>query len=81
MKHLKILDLQNHKQQTALHVAVIVNDPIIVKLLLSVGIDPNITDENGDTALNVAVKNNINLNEFIPLIVATDLEKDNYGNY
>ena len=50
-----LLDLQNFEfRQTALHLAVITDQPAIVRLLINCGASPDIRDRNGNTALHLA---------------------------
>jgi len=50
-----LLDLQNFEfRQTALHLAVITNQPAIVRLLVNCGALPDIRDRQGNTALHLA---------------------------
>ncbi|KAG7508530.1 NF-kappa-B inhibitor alpha-like [Solea senegalensis] len=50
------LNLQNHQRQTALHLAVITEQPQLVEKLLKAGCDPRLTDNCGNTALHIACK-------------------------
>lgn len=77
MKHLKILDLKNADRETALHLAVKRNNPMITQLLITVGSDANFTDNKGNTALHLA--NNYNLLDYSSLIKVTDLKIRNDG--
>jgi len=50
-----LLDLQNYEfHQTALHLAVITDQPAIVRLLVNSGASVDIRDRQGNTALHVA---------------------------
>ena len=50
-----LLDLQNFEfRQTALHLAVITDQPAIVRLLINCGASPDVRDHNGNTALHLA---------------------------
>ena len=42
--------------QTALHLAVITEQPHVVEMLLKAGCDPCLVDQNGNTALHIACK-------------------------
>ncbi|XP_072836375.2 B-cell lymphoma 3 protein isoform X1 [Pogona vitticeps] len=48
------LDTFNNLRQTPLHLAVITDQPALVKLLLSHGASPMVLDRNGQTALHLA---------------------------
>ncbi|XP_029142269.1 B-cell lymphoma 3 protein [Protobothrops mucrosquamatus] len=48
------LDIFNNLRQTPLHLAVIIAQPSLVKLLLSHGASPMVLDRNGQTALHLA---------------------------
>ncbi|MCI4389782.1 hypothetical protein PGIGA_G00102320 [Pangasianodon gigas] len=50
------LNRQNHQRQTALHLAVIMEQPHIVEKLLKAGCDPRVVDQNGNTALHIACR-------------------------
>nr|XP_057945329.1 NF-kappa-B inhibitor alpha-like [Doryrhamphus excisus] len=50
------LNVQNHQRQTALHIAVITEQPQLVEQLLKAGSDPRLADDNGNTALHIACK-------------------------
>ncbi|XP_026175137.1 nuclear factor of kappa light polypeptide gene enhancer in B-cells inhibitor, alpha a [Mastacembelus armatus] len=50
------LNVQNHQRQTALHLAVITEQPQLVEKLLKAGSDPRLVDDSGNTALHVACK-------------------------
>ncbi|NP_001284514.1 NF-kappa-B inhibitor alpha-like [Cynoglossus semilaevis] len=50
------LNLQNHQRQTALHLAVITEQPQLVEKLLKAGCDPRLADNSGNTALHIACK-------------------------
>ncbi|XP_042246577.1 NF-kappa-B inhibitor alpha-like [Thunnus albacares] len=50
------LNVQNHQRQTALHLAVITEQPYLVERLLKAGCDPRLTDDSGNTALHIACK-------------------------
>ncbi|XP_030626855.1 nuclear factor of kappa light polypeptide gene enhancer in B-cells inhibitor, alpha a [Chanos chanos] len=50
------LNKQNNQRQTALHLAVITEQPLIVERLLKAGCDPRLVDESGNTALHIACK-------------------------
>ncbi|KAM9798056.1 NF-kappa-B inhibitor alpha-like [Neosynchiropus ocellatus] len=50
------LNVQNHQRQTALHLAVITEQPLLVHSLLKAGCDPRLTDDGGNTALHIACK-------------------------
>ncbi|KAG9283215.1 NF-kappa-B inhibitor alpha [Astyanax mexicanus] len=50
------LNRQNNQRQTALHLAVITEQPHIVERLLKAGCDPRLVDDNGNTALHIACK-------------------------
>ncbi|MEE6493160.1 hypothetical protein FKM82_016752 [Ascaphus truei] len=56
LKDIFYLDLQNHLQQTPLHLAVITEQPEIAQMLLKAGSDPEIRDFRGNTALHIACK-------------------------
>ncbi|CAH2328361.1 NF-kappa-B inhibitor alpha [Pelobates cultripes] len=56
LRHIYYLNQQNHLHQTALHLAVITDQPEIAQQLLKAGCDPEIRDFNGDTALHIACK-------------------------
>lgn len=56
MKHLKILDLKNRQGETALHLAVSINNPLVVSLLLEVGANPSCGNKIGNTPLHYAVE-------------------------
>ncbi|PSN40141.1 hypothetical protein C0J52_13050 [Blattella germanica] len=49
---------RNKKNETVLHLAVVQNQPEIVKILLAFGCDPNIANNEGNTALHLAIMNN-----------------------
>uniref|UniRef100_A0A3P9H0F4 NF-kappa-B inhibitor alpha n=1 Tax=Oryzias latipes TaxID=8090 RepID=A0A3P9H0F4_ORYLA len=50
------LNVQNHQRQTALHLAVITEQPQLVDKLLKAGADPVLVDNQGNTALHIACK-------------------------
>uniref|UniRef100_A0A3B5A3U1 NF-kappa-B inhibitor alpha n=1 Tax=Stegastes partitus TaxID=144197 RepID=A0A3B5A3U1_9TELE len=50
------LNVQNHQRQTALHLAVITEQPQLVERLLKAGADPLMADDSGNTALHIACK-------------------------
>ncbi|XP_054474305.1 NF-kappa-B inhibitor alpha-like [Anoplopoma fimbria] len=50
------LNAQNHQRQTALHLAVITEQPQLVERLLKAGSDPRLADDSGNTALHIACK-------------------------
>ncbi|XP_034555948.1 NF-kappa-B inhibitor alpha-like [Notolabrus celidotus] len=50
------LNVQNHQRQTALHLAVITEQPQLVEKLLKAGCDPRLSDDSGNTALHIACK-------------------------
>ncbi|KAM4521534.1 NF-kappa-B inhibitor alpha-like [Odontesthes bonariensis] len=50
------LNIQNHQRQTALHLAVITEQPQLVEKLLKAGADPLLADDSGNTALHIACK-------------------------
>ncbi|MFT7801832.1 NF-kappa-B inhibitor alpha [Arapaima gigas] len=50
------LNIQNYQRQTALHLAVITEQPQIVDHLLKAGCDPQLVDNQGNTALHIACK-------------------------
>ncbi|XP_072300849.1 nuclear factor of kappa light polypeptide gene enhancer in B-cells inhibitor, alpha a [Eucyclogobius newberryi] len=50
------LNEQNHQRQTALHLAVITEQPQLVERLLKAGADPRLADNSGNTALHIACK-------------------------
>ncbi|XP_034018208.1 NF-kappa-B inhibitor alpha-like [Thalassophryne amazonica] len=50
------LNIQNHQRQTALHLAVITEQPQLVEKLLKAGCDPQLADNSGNTALHIACK-------------------------
>ncbi|XP_053470729.1 nuclear factor of kappa light polypeptide gene enhancer in B-cells inhibitor, alpha a [Ictalurus furcatus] len=50
------LNRQNHQRQTALHLAVIMEQPHIVEKLLKAGCDPRTVDQSGNTALHIACR-------------------------
>ncbi|XP_029966463.1 NF-kappa-B inhibitor alpha-like [Salarias fasciatus] len=50
------LNVQNHQRQTALHLAVITEQPQLVDRLLKAGADPLLADDSGNSALHIACK-------------------------
>ncbi|XP_062267506.1 nuclear factor of kappa light polypeptide gene enhancer in B-cells inhibitor, alpha a [Platichthys flesus] len=50
------LNIHNHQRQTALHLAVITEQPLLVEKLLKAGCDPRLADNCGNTALHIACK-------------------------
>ncbi|XP_051908330.1 NF-kappa-B inhibitor alpha-like [Hippocampus zosterae] len=50
------LNAQNHQRQTALHLAVITEQPHLVERLLKAGCDARLADDCGNTALHIACK-------------------------
>ncbi|KAK2856509.1 hypothetical protein Q5P01_005244 [Channa striata] len=50
------LNVQNHQRQTALHLAVITEQPQLVDKLLKAGCDARLADDRGNTALHIACK-------------------------
>ncbi|XP_062322975.1 nuclear factor of kappa light polypeptide gene enhancer in B-cells inhibitor, alpha a [Osmerus eperlanus] len=50
------LNVQNNQRQTALHLAVVTEQPHLVERLLKAGCDPRLADNSGNTALHVACK-------------------------
>lgn len=70
--------------QTALHLAVITEQPQVVERLLKAGCDPALVDNNGNTALHIACRTGSlacfglltqNCPEYLPSI----LQKPNYS--
>lgn len=63
---------------TILHIAVWTGNSLLVKQLLDEGVNPELTDYNGDTALDLAKE----LRDFslIELFVPTDREADKHTN-
>ncbi|XP_017331311.1 nuclear factor of kappa light polypeptide gene enhancer in B-cells inhibitor, alpha b [Ictalurus punctatus] len=55
VKH-PFLNKQNYQRQTALHLAVITEQPLVVERLLKAGCDPMLVDNNGNTALHMACR-------------------------
>ncbi|KAI5610884.1 NF-kappa-B inhibitor alpha [Silurus asotus] len=53
IKH-PFLNQQNYQRQTALHLAVITEQPLVVERLLKAGCNPTLVDNNGNTALHIA---------------------------
>ncbi|XP_045207326.2 serine-rich adhesin for platelets-like [Mercenaria mercenaria] len=51
----KTVDRFNKLQQTPLHLAVLVNKPEIVSVLLAAGANPNLQDRNGYTCMHISV--------------------------
>jgi len=52
---MSLLDLQNYEfRQTALHLAVITNQPSVVRLLVNCGASSDVRDQRGNTALHLA---------------------------
>ncbi|XP_023317146.1 uncharacterized protein LOC111694198 isoform X2 [Trichogramma pretiosum] len=51
-------DSQSNMKEKTLHLAISKNQPKIVKKLLDMGIDPNMVDENENTALHLAIEGN-----------------------
>ncbi|XP_026147122.1 NF-kappa-B inhibitor alpha-like [Carassius auratus] len=54
--HDPFLNRQNNQRQTALHLAVITEQPHMVDRLLKAGCDPRLVDQSGNTALHIACK-------------------------
>ncbi|XP_031826940.1 nuclear factor NF-kappa-B family member relish isoform X2 [Nomia melanderi] len=52
-----LVNEQNGSGKTPLHCAVLQNQPEIIKALLTLGADPNRSDEHGCSPLHIAVKN------------------------
>ena len=52
----KLLDLQNKEFQTALHLTILLNLPILTSLLVMKGANLDIRDKHGNTALHLACK-------------------------
>ncbi|XP_016144522.1 NF-kappa-B inhibitor alpha-like [Sinocyclocheilus grahami] len=50
------LNRQNNQRETALHLAVITDQPHMVARLLKAGCDPRLVDQSGNTALHIACK-------------------------
>uniref|UniRef100_A0AAY4BCA2 NF-kappa-B inhibitor alpha n=1 Tax=Denticeps clupeoides TaxID=299321 RepID=A0AAY4BCA2_9TELE len=50
------LNTQNYQRQTPLHLAVIMDQPVLVARLLRAGCDPQLVDDEGNTALHIACK-------------------------
>ncbi|RXN27338.1 NF-kappa-B inhibitor alpha-like protein [Labeo rohita] len=50
------LNIQNNQRQTALHLAVITDQPLIVEQLLKAGCDATLVDDHGNTALHIACR-------------------------
>ncbi|XP_026990546.1 nuclear factor of kappa light polypeptide gene enhancer in B-cells inhibitor, alpha b [Tachysurus fulvidraco] len=78
------LDKQNYQRQTALHLAVVTEQPLVVERLLKAGCDPTLVDNKGNTALHIACKTGSlacfslltqNCAEFLPSI----LQMPNYS--
>ncbi|TTY87653.1 NF-kappa-B inhibitor alpha [Bagarius yarrelli] len=74
------LNRQNYQRQTALHLAVITDQALVVERLLKAGCDPTLVDDNGNTALHVACRTGSlacfglltqNCAEFLPSILQT----------
>ncbi|XP_043119320.1 nuclear factor of kappa light polypeptide gene enhancer in B-cells inhibitor, alpha b [Puntigrus tetrazona] len=50
------LNKQNNQRQTALHLAVVTEQPLIVEQLLKAGCDASLVDDRGNTALHIACR-------------------------
>ncbi|XP_051501982.1 NF-kappa-B inhibitor alpha-like [Myxocyprinus asiaticus] len=50
------LNIQNDQRQTALHLAVITEQPLIVERLVKSGCDASLVDDSGNTALHIACR-------------------------
>ncbi|XP_062858634.1 nuclear factor of kappa light polypeptide gene enhancer in B-cells inhibitor, alpha a [Trichomycterus rosablanca] len=50
------LNKHNHQRQTALHLAVITEQSLMVEKLLKAGCDPRLVDQYGNTALHIACR-------------------------
>lgn len=50
------LNQQNYQRQTALHLAVVTEQPKVVEHLLKAGSDPTLVDNNGNTPLHMACR-------------------------
>ncbi|KAI4904493.1 hypothetical protein NFI96_018926 [Prochilodus magdalenae] len=50
------LNKQNNQRQTALHLAVVTEQPQVVERLLKAGCDPTLVDNNGNTALHISCR-------------------------
>ncbi|XP_041928063.1 nuclear factor of kappa light polypeptide gene enhancer in B-cells inhibitor, alpha b [Alosa sapidissima] len=50
------LNIQNYQRQTALHLAVITEQPEVVAHLMRAGCDPQLVDDSGNTALHIACR-------------------------
>ncbi|NP_955923.1 nuclear factor of kappa light polypeptide gene enhancer in B-cells inhibitor, alpha b [Danio rerio] len=50
------LNIQNNQRQTALHLAIITDQPLIVEQLLKAGCDASLVDDHGNTALHIACR-------------------------
>lgn len=77
----QFLNIQNDSEQTALHLAVLMNQPKIIRQLLLAGIDQTIRDANGNTALHLACYygKSISAKELLtPADLKQDLELWNY---
>ncbi|XP_060549821.1 B-cell lymphoma 3 protein [Pantherophis guttatus] len=78
------LDIFNNLRQTPLHLAVIVAQPSLVKLLLSHGASPMVLDRHGQTALHLACEHSSLrcLQELLEGCPATlDLEARNFEGF
>lgn len=51
-----LLQYQNLKKETALHVTCVHDKPEFIRALINLGADPNIPDKNGNTPLHVSVE-------------------------
>ncbi|KAM9299479.1 B-cell lymphoma 3 protein [Gastrophryne carolinensis] len=80
MKHGRIdLDIMNYIRQTPLHLAVIIDQPELVTLLLEHGSSPNIQDRNGQTCFHLACEyGSIGCLEVLMRVTTRDLEATNY---
>lgn len=56
-----LINLQNDKQETAIHMACTCDKPDVVEALLMLGANPNLTNCDGNTALHIAVLENLEL--------------------
>ncbi|XP_016333944.1 NF-kappa-B inhibitor alpha-like [Sinocyclocheilus anshuiensis] len=50
------LNIQNNQRQTALHLAVITEQPLLVEQLLKAGCDASLVDDRGNTALHISCR-------------------------
>ncbi|XP_031569758.1 B-cell lymphoma 3 protein-like isoform X2 [Actinia tenebrosa] len=77
------LDIYNKMKQTPLHLAVITNQPLVIRFLIAAGVDINMPDRNGQTAIHLACQRSSVecLMELVNSHMAINLELKNFNGF